>query len=129
MLFTLSNDLDVLSLGDENARGLGLHTERTRTVMLLLSAVLAGAAVSIAGQLSFVGLLIPHALRRLGVTRSVHLLPLSALLGAGFVTLCDTLSRTLFSPYELPVGILLALVGTPFFLILLIRKKGGHRHD
>jgi iron complex transport system permease protein len=77
--------------------------------------------------LSFVGLLVPHAVRRLNA-KTCHLLPLCALLGGAFVCLCDTLARSVFAPYELPVGILLAFMGAPFFLFLLIRRKGGHRH-
>ncbi len=129
VLFTLSNELEILSLGEENAKGLGLNTAMMTVVFLLLSALLAGAAVSIAGLLSFVGLLVPHAVRRLSPQGTKHLLPLSALLGAGFVTLCDTLARVLFSPYEIPVGIIMAFLGAPFFLFLLIRGKGGHAHD
>lgn len=127
ILLTLSCQLDVLSLGEESAMSLGMNTGAMRVVFLLLAALLAGAAVSLAGLLSFVGLLVPHAVRRmLGGTRG--LLPLCALFGAGFVTLCDTLSRTLFAPYEVPVGILMALLGAPCFLWILLRRKGGEGH-
>lgn len=126
LLFTLSNELEVLALGDESAKGLGLNTNRMRMLFLLFAALLSGAAVSVCGLLSFVGLLVPHAVRRIAGTRSKHLLPLSALLGAGFVALCDTLSRVLFSPYEIPVGIMMAFLGAPFFLFILVKGKGGH---
>lgn len=129
VLFTLSNELDVLTLGDENAKGLGQNTERMRIVFLILSALLAGAAVSIAGLLSFVGLIVPHMVRRIATNQSKHLLPLCALFGAGFVTLCDTLSRIVFAPYELPVGIIMAFLGTPLFLFILIKGKGGRLRD
>ncbi|MBR2612430.1 MAG: iron ABC transporter permease [Clostridia bacterium] len=122
--FTLSNDLDALSLGDEGAFALGLSPSRLRLLFMLLVSLLSAAAVSLCGLLSFVGLIVPHALRMLGVEKSAHLLPLSALLGAAFVTLCDTLSRVLFAPYEIPVGILMAILGAPFFLFLLFSKKG-----
>ena len=79
-----------------------------------------------AGLLSFVGLLVPHGVRRVATGEARHLLPLCALFGAGFVTLCDTLSRVLFAPYELPVGIIMAFLGAPFFLFILIKGKGGH---
>ena len=128
ILSTLSNDLDVLTLGDENAKGLGLNTDMMRVVFLLLSALLAGAAVSVCGLLSFVGLLVPHAVRRIGISESKHLIPLCALFGAGFVTLCDTLARVIFAPYELPVGIIMAFLGAPFFIFILLRGKGGHRN-
>ena len=128
LLVSLFNELDVLTLGDENAKGLGLNTGVMRVVFLLLAALLAGAAVSVCGLLSFVGLLVPHAIRRIAGSESRHLIPLSALFGAGFVTLCDTLARVLFAPYELPVGIIMAFLGAPFFIFILVRKKGGHRN-
>lgn len=126
VLLTLSNELDVLTLGDGSAKGLGLNSGAMRVVFLALAALLAGAAVSIAGLLSFVGLLVPHAVRRIASSQSKHLLPLCALFGAGFVALCDTLSRVLFAPYELPVGIIMAFIGAPFFIFILIKGKGGH---
>lgn len=127
ILQSLANELDVLTLGDESAKGLGLNTDLMRTVFLILAAALAGAAVSIVGLLSFVGLLVPHVVRRIATNESRHLLPLCALLGAGFVTLCDTLSRFLFAPYELPVGIIMAFLGAPFFLYILLQGKRGYR--
>ena len=127
VVFTLSNELDVLTLGDETARGLGLNTNVIRVIFLLLSALLAGSAVSICGLLSFVGLLVPHAVKRISSSEAKHLIPLCALLGAGFVTLCDTLARIIFAPYELPVGIIMAFLGAPFFIFILIKGKGEHR--
>lgn len=129
VLQTLHNELDVLTLGEENAKGLGLNTDFMRTLFLLLAALLAGCAVSLAGLLSFVGLLIPHAVRRVAGSRSSHLMGLCALYGAGFVCLCDTVARTIFSPYEIPVGIMMAYLGAPFFVFILIRGKGGHSRD
>ena len=129
ILVTLAGELDVLTLGDDNARALGLRTDRARVILLLLSALLAGAAVSICGLLSFVGLLVPHTVRRLGISESKHLLPLCALFGAGFVTLCDTLARTVLAPYELPVGIIMAFLGAPFFIVILVKGRGGVHHD
>ena len=128
VLLTLSNELEVLTLGDENAKGLGMDTGLMRTLFLILAAALSGAAVSVAGLLSFVGLLVPHGIRRIASGEARHLLPLCALFGGGFVTLCDTLSRWIFAPYELPVGILMAALGAPFFLAILLKGKGGaHR--
>ena len=128
VLQTFASDLDVLTLGDENAKGLGLNTGVMRIVFLMLSALLAGAAVSVCGLLSFVGLLVPHAVRRIATSEAKHLVPLSALFGAGFVTLCDTLARVVFAPYELPVGIIMAFLGAPFFIFILIQGKGRHRN-
>ena len=127
--FTLANMLDVMTLGEENAAGLGINVPVARVLFLLLAALLAGAAVSIAGLLSFVGLVIPHAVRRMGAGACMHLLPLSAILGAGFVTLCDLVARTAFAPYEIPVGIIMAFIGAPFFILLLIKGKGGEALD
>jgi iron complex transport system permease protein len=125
----LHNELDVLTLGEENARGLGLNTSAMRTLFLLFAAVLSGCAVSLAGLLSFVGLLVPHAVRRAAGSRSADLLRLCTLYGAGFVCLCDTLARTVFAPYEIPVGIIMAYLGAPFFVFILIKGKGGHSRD
>ena len=127
ILLTLTNELDVLTLGEDTARSLGLNTSVFRTLFLMFAAVLAGCAVSLAGLLSFVGLIVPHAVRRLVGSKSSRLLPLSALFGAPFVCLCDTGARTLFSPYEIPVGIIMAFLGTPFFVFILVKGKGGHR--
>ena len=127
--FTLCNELDVLALGEETARSLGLSVGKIRTLFLLLAAVLAGAAVSFAGLLGFVGLIVPHAVRRLAGSESRYLLPLCALTGAGFVTICDLISRLAFAPFELPVGILMSILGGPVFLLLLLKGKGGRSHD
>lgn len=128
LLLTLHNELDVLALGEETAHSLGMPVKKVRTLLLVLSAMLAGCAVSFAGLLGFVGLIVPHALRRLAGSESRHLLPLCALGGAGFVTLCDVLARVVFAPFELPVGILLSVLGGPFFLGLLLKRKGGRTH-
>ena len=128
LLHSLANELDLLELGDDGAKSLGMNTTLMRTLFLLLAAALSGAAVSVAGLLSFVGLLVPHAVRRIAANDARHLILLCALFGAGFVTFCDTLSRWLFAPYELPVGIMMAFLGAPFFLFILLKGKGGHRH-
>ncbi|WP_317320074.1 iron ABC transporter permease [Subdoligranulum variabile] len=121
----LTVDLNVLCLGEESAAGLGLHVTRTRFLGILAAALLAGSAVSFAGLLSFVGLLAPHIARRLVGTDHRILVPASALLGAAFVVVCDIAARLLFAPFELPVGILLSLIGGPFFLSLLLHRKRG----
>ena len=126
VLFTLTNELDVISLGEDTAQGLGMPVKEIRTVFLGLSALLAGAAVSFSGLLGFVGLIVPHVARKLVTNESGKLLPFCAIVGAGFVTICDLLARTMFSPYEIPVGILMSFIGGPFFLFLLINRKGGH---
>lgn len=122
LLFTLCNELDVLTLGDETARGVGLSAGRYRMLFLVLSALLAGAAVSFAGLLGFVGLIVPHFVRRLAGNESRKLLPLCVVSGGAFVTFCDLASRLVFAPYELPVGILMSVIGGPVFLLLLVRR-------
>ncbi len=126
VLFTLCNELDVLTLGEDTAQGVGLEVERYRMVFLVLAALLAGAAVSFAGLLGFVGLIVPHFVRRFTGNESGRLLPVCAVAGAGFVALCDLISRLAFAPYELPVGILMSVIGGPVFLFLLVRSKGVH---
>ena len=119
----LHNELEILSLGDDAARSLGLNAKRMRTVFLALAAVLCGAAVSFAGLLGFVGLIVPHAVRRFAGTACKGLLPLCAVWGAAFVTACDILARLAFRPKELPVGILLSALGGPFFLFILSKRR------
>jgi iron complex transport system permease protein len=113
--------LNILALGDRTARGMGLHVERNRILLTALGAVLAASAVSVAGLLSFVGLIVPHTARLLIGSDHRYLIPASALLGAGTIMLSDTVARTVFSPVEIPVGILMAILGVPFFLFLLRR--------
>lgn len=121
----LSVELNVLQLGEESAASLGLHVGRVRFMAILAAALLAGAAVSFSGLLGFVGLLVPHMVRRLVGSDNRWLLPAAALLGGSFVLVCDMLARVLFAPFELPVGIVMSLLGGPFFLYLLLRRKGG----
>ncbi len=115
--------LDILGLGDETARSLGMRVKLTRCIQLILAAVLAGAAVSFSGLLGFVGLIVPHAIRRIIGGAHRKLMPISIIAGALFVLICDTAARSAFGAYELPVGIILSLTGGPFFLALLIRSR------
>lgn len=125
LLLTLSSELDIMALGEDTARSLGLSVKNMRTLFLGLAALLAGAAVSFAGLLGFVGLIVPHIARKFIGSESRCLLPFCSLVGAALVTVCDLLARLLFAPYEIPVGILLSFIGGPFFLYLLFRQKGG----
>lgn len=122
LAFWYVQKLNVLSLGDDVARSLGLNVENTRLTTTAIAALLAASAVSVSGLLGFVGLIVPHAARLLVGSDYRFLLPASALLGMGTVVLCDTVARTLFAPVELPVGIIMAAVGAPFFLYLLRRE-------
>ena len=125
---SLYNELDVLTMGEETAQSLGMNVKAMRSLLLILAALLAGAAVSFAGLLGFVGLVVPHAMRKFSGSEHRFLLPMCALGGACFVTICDTAARVLFAPYELPVGILLSVLGGPFFLGLLLKRKGGRAY-
>lgn len=120
-----SRALNVCLMGDDVARSVGMNVGCVRLVMLVVASLLAGAAVSFAGLLGFVGLIVPHVMRLLVGNDLRILLPTSALAGAAFVCLCDMGARTWFAPYELPVGILMAFVGGPFFIWLVVRAKGG----
>ena len=117
--------LNILSLGDEAAHSLGVNVRAVRLGMLAVAAVLAGAAVSFAGLIGFVGLVVPHLMRFFVGHDNRWVVPVSALAGAAFVVGCDLLARVLFAPYELPVGLLLAFIGGPFFIYLILKNKGG----
>lgn len=117
--------LNIMSLGDDSAHSLGIRVGAWRLGLLGLAAVLAGAAVSFAGLLGFVGLIIPHLVRFFVGYDNRWVLPLSAVVGAVFVVVCDMLARVLFAPYELPVGILMAFLGGPFFIYLILRNRRG----
>jgi len=115
--------LNAFSLGEEGAAYLGVEVERDKRLILALGSLLTAAAVSISGLIGFVGLVMPHAVRlRLGPDHRL-LLPASALAGAAFVVIADLLARTLLAPIEIPVGIITALIGAPFFLYLLRRSR------
>lgn len=124
LALALTTELNVLRLGEETAAGLGMAVGRVRFLTILAAALLAGGAVSFAGLLGFVGLLVPHMARRFFGSDNRWLYPGCLLMGSTLVILCDTLSRVLFAPFELPVGILLAVLGGPFFLWLLLGRKG-----
>ncbi|MBW7571295.1 FecCD family ABC transporter permease [Caproiciproducens faecalis] len=122
------NELEILSLGEETAKTLGLPVSFYRFLFLMLAAVLSGAAVSFAGLLGFVGLIVPHIARFLVGEESKDFILSSAVLGALFLLICDTIARTCFAPFELPVGIILSFVGAPFFIWLLFHRKRRNRN-
>ena len=114
--------INILQLGDDVAKGLGVRVELTRVALTAIAALLAASAVSVVGLLGFVGLIVPHGARLMVGSDYRFLLPASALLGIALVTVCDTIARSAFAPVELPVGILMAAMGAPFFLFLLRRE-------
>lgn len=120
--FLAARHMNVLQLGDEVATGLGLRVNLVRTLLTATAALLAASAVCVVGLLGFVGLIVPHTARLILGSDYRILLPGAAMLGAAVVTVSDTVARTIFAPIELPVGILMAMLGAPFFLYLLRRE-------
>ncbi len=123
LIFIFSRDLNAMALGEAGARHLGIDPERLQNVLLGIVTLMTGAAVAVSGTIGFVGLITPHALRLIVGPDHRLLLPASALAGASFLVLSDTLARTVLQPVELPVGIITAFVGVPFFLYLLMRIR------
>ena len=130
IVILLSHDMDILALGDKTAKSLGLNVTVLRPVLLGAAAMLAGAAVSFSGIIGFVGLVVPHIVRKIsGTSENRVVIPLCVMFGSAFVNVCDIISRTIFSPYELPLGICISYIGAPFFIYLLIKKRGGVHGD
>ncbi len=123
LCIVLNKKIDLITLGDDVAKSLGVNVKRTRIMCLVLCSMTAAAVVSFAGLVGFVGLMSPHIAKMFVHSRAKVFIPFSALVGAGLVLLADLLSRVLFSPSELPVGLVLSLVGAPFFLCLLLFSK------
>lgn len=121
-VFFISRWLNALQLGEDTARSIGLPVEKIRFVLLILAALLAASAVSVAGMLGFVGLVIPHMVRLVTGSDFDYLLPCSAIWGAAFVSMTDSAARLALAPVEVPVGVFMSFFGAPFFLYLL--KKG-----
>ena len=118
----LAARLDILGLGEAKARSLGVSVARLQLMVFFGAALATVAAVMLGGAIGFVGLMMPHAVRLMGVVRHRLLLPVAVLAGGSFLTLADTFARTLWAPQQLPVGIFTALIGVPCMLYLLTRK-------
>lgn len=117
-----SRALNALLLGQEAAHNLGVRTRITVPVVLAAATLAAASAVAVSGIIGFVGLIVPHALRKIVGANHRALIPCSALFGGTFLVVCDALARTLFAPHEIPVGVITSLTGGPFFLFLLTRR-------
>ncbi len=117
--------LDVLGLGDDTAESLGVNPARVRGIVVIAVTLGTAAAVAVSGLIGFVGIVVPHVVRLLGVRGYRALLPLSALAGGAFLVLCDLLARTALSPAELPIGVVTALVGAPVFALVLRSARGS----
>ena len=123
ILLLHSRRLEVLALGDDEAHSLGLNAGRTRLIVIAAASLAAATAVAVSGLIGFVGIIVPHVARRLGGPSYAVVLPLSLLIGAGFLELADTVARTALSPAELPIGVVTAIVGAPVFIAILRRSQ------
>jgi len=125
VLCFMVRELDILQFGEETAIHLGMNVETVKRILLIASALVTGAAVSVSGIIGFVGLIVPHMVRMAIGSRHRILLPASALCGAIFLVCCDTLSRVISQPSEIPIGIITAAIGAPYFVYLLKRRKNA----
>src|SRR5690606_20928046 len=121
--FFLARQLTILSLSEEVATSLGQNIFIVKVVLFIIIIVLSGASVALVGNMTFIGLMIPHIVRALVGTDYRFILPMSAIVGAIFMLFADTLGRTLNAPYETPVAAIVAIIGLPFFLTIV--RKGG----
>ena len=119
--------IEMQTLGDEVATGLGIHAGRTRAQTVVLAGILSGAVISVAGLLGFIGLIVPNVVRMCHIRNFRMQILLCMLYGGAFLTICDSGARFLFYPYEVPVGLIMSVIGAPFFVFLLMRRKRmGH---
>lgn len=123
ILYSFHRDFNLILLGDDNAKNLGVDTEKLKKLIIIVSSMIIAACVSFSGIIGFVGFIVPHIIRILIGPNNKALIPFSALGGAIFLLLSDTIARTIASPAELPVGAITALIGSPYFIYLLIKMK------
>ncbi|EHT8098283.1 iron chelate uptake ABC transporter family permease subunit [Staphylococcus pseudintermedius] len=119
VIFLYARKLDILHLGEEVATALGTHVQRTKMILLFTSVMLAGAAISVVGGLSFLGLIAPHIARSLVGHQHRHIVAMSGLVGALLMVIADGLARIIAPPIDIPVGVLIAIIGAPYFLYVL----------
>lgn len=129
VIASFASAMNLMALGERHAAHLGVHVERTKLIVLLASTLVTGAAVSVCGVVGFVGLVVPHLIRLIVGPDYRLIVPLAAVGGGIYVVWADTLARTALSPKEIPLGVLTALVGAPFFAWLLKRRKAGLGRD
>ena len=125
ILLCETRNINLLTLGEEKAKTLGVHVERTKAVCFIAASIITGLSVAVSGLIGFVGLVVPHIVRLLFGPDHRLVLPASALMGGIFLVVADTLARTILMPQELPVGVVTSFIGAPFFIILL--KKREHK--
>jgi len=122
ILYMMSKEMNLLLLGEEQASELGTNTERVKLLIFVSASLITGVTVSVCGLIGFVGLIVPHAARLVWGADHRYLFPASVLIGGAFLTLADTLARTVIAPTELPVGVITALIGGPVFVYLMKRR-------
>ncbi|WP_174734601.1 FecCD family ABC transporter permease [Mesobacillus harenae] len=127
LLLVNSRELNAMSFGEEKAQYMGVNVQKRKMMVLIAGSILTGAAVAVSGTIGFVGLVIPHLARLLWGPDHKHLLPLSILVGAGFLILADLAARTVISPTELPIGVITALIGAPVFGVILMKRRTERR--
>ena len=125
VLIALARPLNLMAIGEETAYYLGANVEGVKRVSLVIAALITAAGVAVAGVIGFVGLVVPHAIRLLVGSDHRALLPLSFLGGAAFLTAADLVARVALEPTEIPIGVITAFVGVPFFLVLLRRRMAS----
>jgi iron complex transport system permease protein len=125
VIIALRRVVDVLNLGDDEAASLGVHVGRIRLALVVAATLGTAAAVAVTGLIGFVGIIVPHAIRLLSGVGYRALLPLSAIVGAGFLVLADVIARTALSPAEIPLGVVTAFCGAPFFALVLRSTRSG----
>ena len=123
IMLGFARDMNVLSLGDEKTYHLGLDAKKSKTALLIAASLITGACVAASGIIGFIGLMVPHVMRKAAGADHHFLLPSSMLAGAGFLILCDCISQALIRPLELPVGVITGMIGGIFFILYLIRAK------
>lgn len=123
LILLSGKELNALAFGEETARHLGVNVQVRKMIILIGASLLTGASVAVSGTIGFVGLVIPHLTRLLCGPNHRHLLPLSMLIGSGFLILADLIARTIIAPTELPIGVITAFVGAPVFGLLLIKRR------
>lgn len=122
-IFAFSQDLNAISIGEEEAIHLGIRVERIKKILILITSLISASLVSVCGIIGFVGLIIPHIVRLIIGANHKFLIPLSCLGGAAFMVTCDVVSRTIFPPLEIPIGVITAIIGAPVFIVLLKRTQ------
>ena len=125
VIIVLRRVVDVLNLGDDEAASLGVDVRKVRLALIVAATLGTAAAVSVSGLIGFVGIIVPHTIRLLAGVGYRVLLPLSAIVGAGFLVLADVVARTALAPAEIPLGVVTAFFGAPFFWIVLRTMRSG----